>query len=286
MTRPTPNELYREIQVLVRQGQPVFPCRSTYVDDRHKDKAPLTKNGLKDATLDLGIIKRWWRANGESAIGLPTGIIWDVLDVDTKNGVDGRAHLPRLRELGLLEGCQRLVKTPSGGWHLYFTATPGLTNKARAALGLDVRGKGGYVLAPPSYLVAEDYEGQYVEHAPIFHKTNEGLRWDDIISCLAPQNEVTREPIAILPSERRGSLASLREWVSNLQPGERNNGLHWAVCRCIENGLDPHELLEPALLAGLGEDEVLLTINSAMRRAGVAPSELVSEAEALFPDEV
>lgn len=281
MSQPTPNQLYRAAQKLVRDGQPVFPCRPTGA----KAKAPMTKNGLKDATLDLAQIKQWWKAKGDSAIGIPTGIIWDVLDVDIKPEADGRRHLSDLRALGLLDGCQRVVRTPSGGWHLYFRATPGLTNKARAQLGLDVRAKGGYVLAPPSWIDdGEKSIGQYEEMDLPLGFTDEPLRWNDIMSCLAPENTITREPVAILPSERRGSLAALREWVLNLREGERNNGLHWAVCRCIENGIDPHELVEPALECGLGEEEILLTVNSALRRAGVTADSLDSEAEALFPE--
>lgn len=282
MSRPSANVLFRAAQKLVREGQPVFPCKSI----GEKAKAPFTKNGLHDATLDVEQIKKWWQTRGDAALGIPTGVVYDVLDVDIKDSADGRVHLPELQRLGLLDGCKKIVHTPSGGWHLYFTATHGMTNKARGAtLGLDVRGKGGYVLAPPSYIETPDYSGPYVELDPPTGGTDDPLYWDAIVSCLQPLNTRTNKPVDILPSERRASLASLREWVSIRQPGERNNALHWAVCRCIDNGLDPHELVEPALLSGLGEEEILLTINSALRRAGVTVEELDSEAEALFPDD-
>lgn len=286
--QPTPNDLYRECKRLIQMGQPIFPCKSA----GPKAKAPMTRNGLLDATLDLDQVKRWWRQHGTASIGIPTGILWDVLDVDIKENTDGRVHLPYLQRMGLLNGCQKVARTPSGGWHLYFPSTKGLTNKARGAtLGLDVRAKGGYVLAPPSYLTdavnAEGtvYSGPYEELDPPTGNTEDPLHWDLIVAVLMPLNTTTNKPIDLLPSERRSSLASLREWVSIRQPGERNNALHWAVCRCIDNGLDPHELVEPALLAGLGEEEILLTISSALRRAGVTVEELDSEAEAMFPED-
>lgn len=282
MTRPSANEMFRAAQMLVRQGQPVFPCHSK----GERAKRPMTKNGFKDATLDVSQIQRWWKQHREAAIGIPTGIHWDVLDVDVKNTADGRVHLPFLQRLGLLDGCVRVARTPSGGWHLYFPATPGLTNKARSAtLGLDVRSTGGYVLAPPSYIESPDSTGPYEDHGEPTGGTPGPLWWDLIVSALEPVDQSTNKPVPLLPSERRASLASLREWVSIRQPGERNNALHWAVCRCIDNGLDPHELVEPALLAGLSEQEVLLTINSALKRAGVTVEELDSEAEALFPED-
>jgi len=290
---PSANTLYKAARDLINAGQPVFPCRPTdsVVNGRERfAKSPLTKNGWQDATLDLDQVKRWWRARGDSAIGIPTGVMWDVLDVDVKNESDGRKHLPYLNRLGLLDGCKRVVKTPSGGWHLYFKAAPEgiLTNKAHAGLGLDVRSHGGYVLAAPSYIetVGPDevaYAGSYTDVGETTGSVDKALHWDLIVATLAPINADNRKPIELLGYERQSSLASLRGWLSERVAGERNNALHWAVCRCIDNRLDPHELMDVALLIGLGEEEALLTIDSAIRRAGVSVDELDTEAEALFP---
>lgn len=288
--RPTANDYYRAAQTYIKAGQPVFPCHATGA----KAKAPRTKNGLHDATLDPAQAKRWWQARGDSAIGIPTGIIWDVLDVDTKEGADGRIHLPRLHRLGLLNGCKFVIKTPSGGWHLYFNAAPvgTLTNKANAMLGLDVRSHGGYVLAPPSHLEDAEtsdgtqYSGAYVNMGATTGSTDEPLMWDLIVRSLAPVSETTKKPIELLGYERQASVASLKGWLSERQSGERNNALHWAVCRCIDNGIDPNELSEVAVLLGLSDDEVSLTIDSALRRAGVTAEELQSEGEALFGNRV
>ncbi len=280
MSKPSPNELYRACQDLIREGQPVFPCRSA----GPKAKTPSIANGLYAATTDRSTIKTWLQTRPNTAIGTPTGIVWDVLDVDTKNGANGTAHLPVLWHLGLLNGCKKVVRTPSGGWHLYFRASAGLTNKAHAELGLDVRAKGGYVLAPPSYLETDSYEGAYELIGHTEESTDDPLMWDLIVDALAPVNATTKQPVELLPSERRASIAALREWLSIRQAGERNRSLYWAVSRCIENGIDPHGLVEPAILIGLEEEEALKTIGSALKRAGVQASELMSEAEALFPN--
>lgn len=280
MSAPSANTMYKAAQRLIRSGQPVFPCKHR----GEKAKAPLVRNGLNAATLDRAQAKEWWSTHRGAAIGIPTGIVWDVLDVDVKRDQDGRVHLPRLQELGLLNGCQRVVRTPSGGWHLYFKAAHGLTNKASASLGLDVRAKGGYVLAPPSFIDTPEYTGAYEDHGDTEGGTDEPLLWDLIASALHPIDTLTKQPIMVLPSERRASLASLREWMSERQAGERNNALHWAVCRCIENNIDPNELMDAAVLCGLGEEEIHLTIDSALRRAGVLVEDLNSEGESLFPD--
>lgn len=280
MNTPTANDLYAAARDFARAGQPVFPCRSS----GDKAKAPLTRHGVLDASTSVPQIKAWWRKHGTASIGIATGVLWDVLDVDVKREQDGRVHLPRLTELGLLNGCQRVVRTPSGGWHLYFKAAPALTNSANATLGLDVRASGGYVLAPGSYITTDDYEGLYEDAGEVTGFTDDPLYWDLIVSCLAPIDTQTRKPIELLSYERQGSIATLRGWLSERLPGERNNALHWAVSRCIENGIDPHELTEVAILIGLGEDETELTINSALRRAGVLADDLVTEADTLFPE--
>lgn len=278
MSAPSANDLYHSARKMADAGQPVFPVLSLGAEA----KKPLVKWRDK-ASTEPAQIKSWWKAHRSASIGIPTGIKWDVLDVDTKRDEDGRVHLPTLTDLGLLNGCKFVVRTPSGGWHLYFKATTGLTNKANATLGLDVRSLGGYVLAPGSYIDTGDYAGSYEHMGETSGSTDDPLWWDLIVQSIMPVNTTTKQPVVLLEYERRASIASLRGWLSERVHGERNNALHWAVCRCIENGIDPHELVEVATtILDLPEEEVLKTIGSALRRAGVVADDLDSEADALF----
>lgn len=278
MSAPTNVELYRAARQLAADGQPVFPCRT----EGDRAKRPFTRNGFKDATVNGDQIKAWWQQHKGAAIGVPTGVLWDVLDVDVKNNEDGRLHLPRLRTLGLLNGCKRVVRTPSGGFHLYFTASPGLKNKANRTLGLDVRSAGGYVLAPTSYIETDAYAGTYDDEGETTGSTDDPLFWEIIRASLEPFDEITKKPVPIPQLAQHQSIGALRHWLSNRQEGERNHALHWAVHRCIEAGIDPHELVEAAVYIGLGEEEILATIGSALRRAGVTSEELHSEAQVMF----
>jgi len=284
-TKSLSKTLVKAAKKLAKSGQPVFPCKPTGPDA----KRPYTKNGFNSASLDKEQIKRWWSAHPDAAIGIPTGIVYDVLDVDTKSGADGRVHLPMLNRLGLLDGCKRVVRTPSGGWHLYFSPSPLLGNRSRRDLGLDVRAKGGYVLAPPSRVSVEaldeddSYSGSYVDFGETVGSTDEPIRWDLIINCIQPLNNKTNKAVDLPEHGGHQSLAGIRHWLSKRQPGERNNSLHWAAYRCVDNGIDPHELLDVATVGlGLAEEEVLKTIGSVLRSAGKSASDLMTEAESLF----
>lgn len=128
---------------------------------------PVVPHGLSDASTSEGKIVTWWRqwprANVALVCGRPAGR-W-VLDVD---GSAGRETLARLEaEHGALpptlEG-----RTGSGGRHLVFQ-WPGrkvVTRQSDLGPGLDVRGDGGYIVAPPSAHVSG---GKYawVNDAPI-----------------------------------------------------------------------------------------------------------------------
>jgi hypothetical protein len=129
---------------LASAGLAVFPCRV-------RDKRPATANGCRDATRDPTTIKAWWGDNPDLnlaiACGPPSGIF--VIDID---GDVGEAWLHRF-EQNNEELPTTVISATSRGRHLYFK-WPGpkeiRTSAGRIADGIDVRGLGGYVLAPPS----------------------------------------------------------------------------------------------------------------------------------------
>ena len=127
----------------VSWGWPVFPLRA-------KTKEPATKHGFKDATTDSERVAKWWDRYPDHNIGLPTGHAFDVFDIDPAAG--GIPPFMRLLEAQRIPNTHGIVVTANGGMHFYMLPI-GRGNKAGFSWpGLDYRGKGGYVVAPPSTL--------------------------------------------------------------------------------------------------------------------------------------
>lgn len=144
-----------------RIGWPVFPLVA-------RGKRPLTTNGFYDATRDTEVIAAWWARWPEANIGTPTGADgcgYDVIDIDGRLGIASLADLKHADcppdcsaeafcpALGELPPVLFRALTPGGkdgpGFH-YFIAPTGDGNGTNIAPGIDYRGAGGYVVAPPS----------------------------------------------------------------------------------------------------------------------------------------
>lgn len=152
-----------------RQGLPVFPLAPG-------EKTPLRvrpdccwgshRSGCKDASINLQAVQHWWTVHPFSNIGLATGHVVDVIDVDGPAGwrswLDG-ADWPEV--LGS-------VSTPRpGGVHRFIRRT-GRGNGQKIAPGIDYRGAGGYVVAPPSWVRTPEYTGRYTWLAPLRRPTH------------------------------------------------------------------------------------------------------------------
>jgi Bifunctional DNA primase/polymerase, N-terminal len=107
----------------------------------------LVPHGVKDATTNRARVLAWWTSHPQANIGLATGHLFDVLDVD---GPTGEQAIRTLAATHGLASSGPLVRTGGGGWHYYLTPT-GLGNVHPTGLEhVDWRGRGGYVVAPPS----------------------------------------------------------------------------------------------------------------------------------------
>lgn len=237
------------------RGWPVFPCKPG-------SKEPATRHGFHDATTDPGKITWWWRKEPDANLAIATGAPGpDVLDVDQHGPAgNGFAALNRARTAGLLAGAGAIVSTPSGGLHAYFTGSD-QPNGRLPRHHLDFRGRGGYVLAPPSRVRGSPYTLRRCQPA------TSGLDWPAVVRLLEPGHAAGGLPIR--PASR--DLSRLIAWTAALGPDShnRNDGLFWAACRAAEAGDETvlAELAAAARVTGLGDREIQRTIDSARRTA-------------------
>jgi putative DNA primase/helicase len=115
-------------------------------------KHPRISNWPSESTCDEDTITRWWTlwpaANIGIATGAKSGIF--VVDIDPRN--DGFNSLDELRaRIGELPSTLT-VTTGSGGLHFYFKLPLQVEMQSKVAVlpGIDIRGEGGMVVAPPS----------------------------------------------------------------------------------------------------------------------------------------
>jgi putative DNA primase/helicase len=248
------------------KGWKVFPlhsplpsgCSCYRSDCSSIGKHPKTPNGLKDATLDFKAIEAWWNSYPDANIGVCTGNESEllVLDVDPKNG--GFESLDKLIELVGSLPRSRTINTGSGGIHIYFQY-PKDGNKYgnRANLGglngLDVRGAGGYVVAPPSKHVSGNFYTVEDEEEGIVEAPQTLL---DLILYEGPKPNLPKNSTSGFPS---------------IPEGSRNDTLFKRACALHKQGLTKEQLSsrvcevnEILCSPPLKDEEVQRIINSAL----------------------
>lgn len=249
---------------LADAGISVFPCAPN-------GKRPITSRGFLDASRDPAVLSRWWQRHPRANLGIPTGSRSGmvVVDIDVHASGSGFHAYERARAAGLMEGWRAIIRTPSGGLHLYYPALPGVEQRSWQAPGshIDFRGDGGYVVAPPSALRIADRTRPYEVIAVAKH---EGRPLDAraLREFVDPHH---RKPPKTGAVKLETSADRLADWVARRPEGGRNQGLFWAACRMTEAG----EAIETAFSvlgaaaarAGLPEHESTSTIRSAYRQA-------------------
>jgi putative DNA primase/helicase len=211
------------------KGWAAFPVRG---------KAPLTKNGFKDASPDPEQWARWGKEHPGCGWAAPTGVRngFDVLDADTPEAVaEGEARLPMGPR----------VRTGGGGMHFYLRHAPDARNWTKRLPGFDYRGEGGYVVLAGS-----------------IHENGQPYEWVEGTADLQ---------IPEAPDWVRVAGSKLTESVRTGPPyhqGERNQRLFEMACAIRAKG---HEVLpelrdknEDLCVPPLSDEEVRRIAESAM----------------------
>jgi hypothetical protein len=115
------------------------------------------------ATIDPVAIRRWWTGRPDANVGLACGLSGVfVLDIDPRHGGDDTlADL--IARYGALPATVETI-TGGGGRHILFASPGGIGNRP-LGVGVDVRGDGGYIVAPGSVHVSGGtYEWEVSSH--------------------------------------------------------------------------------------------------------------------------
>ncbi|MBX3084606.1 MAG: bifunctional DNA primase/polymerase [Anaerolineae bacterium] len=261
---------YESALTYLARGWSVFPLQP-----RMKEPFPgfPLKEYQREKRADEAKLQKWWVEHFPDAnIGLCTGTIsgFFVLDVD---GISQATDMFALDDLPAT-----LTVETGRGFHLYFQLPDfPVGNRAGLLPNVDIRGDGGYVVAPPS-----------------IHPSGESYRWVDpganlspapawLLDMLRPQptpERATAEPLEY--ANRRGgellehyATAALRneiDAVASAGEGTRNDSLYIAaqnLGQLVGSGALAQGQVEGALLAvatnvGLPTNEATKTIASGL----------------------
>lgn len=280
-------ETVDSLEVLLHRGFRIFPCRP-------RDKKPLLRGWQVKASSSLSAARDWVRQNPGCNWGVATGPQSAVFILD----VDGEAGRSSLSSLERIYGPLPFTLTSrsgrsDGGEHRWFRypADREIRNSAGTlGRGLDIRGAGGYVVAPPST-----------------HETGSAYRWVDLrapvedapswllelVSTSAPNKDDQRMRKTDAPAERSGptNLKAPTPRFDILVKGGRNDGLFRYACALRKRG-STREQIESELLAmndrrcipplpKIGPDGVLTIAASAARYPVGGPDLLESAWQAV-----
>lgn len=305
-------------------GYHVFPLRPGA-------KTPATSSGWKAATTDRQIVRRWWDKHPAMNVGIATGpsrLV--VIDLDSGKPWPGPGDQPSGVECGgdvLVMIAQELgevgegawmfdvpsVRTPSGGSHLYYRLPKGAevaSSAGKVGPWVDVRARGGYVVAPWSSTPDGDYRPVYGWDVIIdadtdltwtgdeLNVSDERLRWIRFrpgqlpawlleLVRVKPTSSTPVDPWVALEraldnpggkgsyvtAALRGELTAL----ADAKEGTRNHSLNRAAYNL--GTLIPHldettivtELTATAIAIGLAHGEASATISSGIRAGRANP---------------
>jgi hypothetical protein len=207
-------------------------------------KHPRLAHGVKAASSDPDTVAEFWTRYPDSNIGIATGgsIGLVVLDID---GPEGEASLAALEaEHGPLPPTAKA--TTGKGWHLWYQRAaddPPVPSRVGVRPGLDIRGEGGYVVAPPSRHVSGKIY-TWVETMPLARLplclVELGARRASLPAEGAPQGTLDQAAAAVAapPAYSDAEVARIREALAGIPVTDRENRETWLKVGCALNWLN------------------------------------------------
>lgn len=211
-----------------KMGMAVFPLVP-------KSKNPATQHGFQNATTDPNQIEEWWGGNPNYNIGIASGqmsggIVVVDLDIDKEKGKYGNETLREWEsEHGQLPDTCRTI-TGRGGYHLLYRADRKILCSINEEKAVDIRGDGGYFVAPPS-----------------IHENGNRYEWeqDPQEFVLEQADDLVYEFIDFVrPEKKEKPTFSVPEMIPE---GSRDNTIFRLACSLQSKGLSDEAILAAAM---------------------------------------
>ena len=233
----TPNPLLSAALAYSKRGWLVFPCMP-------RSKIPATPHGFKDATTDIALIEAWWEQNPNYNVAIATGeasgtYVLDVDDKEWRSLADALRPFPKIPDTPT-------VRTGGGGVQYFFAFPKGSAlsiSGGKLGDGIDTRGNGGYVVAPPS-----------------IHPSGRAYAWE----------EFEDEPLAPTP-----------EWIVKALEKQRAPAHLSSAGEKLTGGRHATLMTAAALMRGLGmvPDEINAALQLMPRRMDLSDGRVITPKE-------
>ena len=231
-----------------------------------RTKQPLVKwkTSTREELTNPDNIREWWTKYPTANVAIVTGkrsggLVVIDLDIDDQKGIDGRDSLQKWcdqNDMFCLES-SATVETGRGVKHLYFQSDNSYHNQVGCLDGVDIRGEGGIVVAPPSMhgTTKREYIWDIDEDEVTVPKAD-----SDVVYFLASMETKGNTPSG--PVEKNDFTKVTKE-------GGRNNQLFKYLARLQKDGETDDAIREYAeiynkthLSPPLPDDEVARTVES------------------------
>lgn len=157
---PPPNDRYAAALEYASLGWRVLPvngvidgrCECGKADCASIGKHPCVKKWTEEATTDPAKLRTWFNKSPNRNLGIATGPASGifVLDIDPRHGGDTSLEVLK-QNCGTTWPDTLSALTGGGGIHFYFRYPDRFVKSNKNVMpGIDVRGEGGQVVAPPS----------------------------------------------------------------------------------------------------------------------------------------
>lgn len=199
-------------------GKPQLCCSCGIIACSSPGKHPAVSKGLNAASKDPEVLENLWGGRKGLNLAIATGVISGVFVMDI-DGDKGRESLVQLEsEHGKIP--ETLTVKTARGHHLYFSyPSKKVSTRSHVWPSIDVRGEGGFVVAPQSrHLNGIIYEWVY-EDAPIV----EAPQWVLDKVCQTKQAPVVRTELLATAESHEWSPDEVRDMLSYLDPSMGND---------------------------------------------------------------